>query len=167
VRQPVKQMLDYQAIVWGALAAVIAWTVMTLGGRWWSRWSAGRHRRRATKHAPAPQPESRYVVRLSESGASCARPDGVTESVAWDDLRQVEIVTTDRGPLHPDVFWVLHGSKTGCAVPQGATGEPELLERLQRLPGFRNDVVIQAMGSAENRRFVCWQKPGAAADRPG
>jgi hypothetical protein len=120
---------------------------------------------------PRLQPESQYVVRISEFDVSCARPDGNTESVAWDDLRQVEVVTTDQGPFRPDVFWVLHGSSTGCVVPQGATGEPELLVRLQQLPGFRNRAVIDAMCSADNRRFLCWEKAGgaeqgAAADGP-
>ena len=68
------------------------------------------------------------------------------------------VVTTDKGPSHPDVFWVLHGSDTGCVVPQGATGEPMFLERLQQLPGFRNNAVIEAMCSADNRRFLCWEK---------
>ncbi len=119
---------------------------------------------------PRLQPESHYLVQISESDVSCARPDGNMESVAWDDLQQVEIVTTDDGPFRPDVFWVLHGSTTGCVVPQGATGEPELLERLQQLPGFRNGAVMEAMCSADNRRFLCLEKAGgaeqgAAADR--
>jgi hypothetical protein len=112
--------------------------------------------------APPPadaalMPESLCVVTLSETGVSCTRPGGLRESVAWDDLRRVEIITTDQGPFAADVLWVLHGSSTGCVVPQGATGEPELLARLQALPGFRNDAVIQAMGSTENARFVCWE----------
>jgi hypothetical protein len=120
---------------------------------------------------PLLQPGSRYVVRISESDMSCTHPNGTTESVAWDDLQQVEIVTTDDGPFRPDILWVLHGSNTGCVVPQGATGEPELLGRLQQLRGFRNKDVIEAMTSTENRRFLCWEKTGdaeqgAVADRP-
>ena len=76
----------------------------------------------------------------------------------WDDLQRVEIVTTDHGPFAPDVFWVLHGLKAGCVIPQGATGEKELLERLQALPGFRYEAVIEAMSSTENRRFLCWER---------
>jgi hypothetical protein len=58
----------------------------------------------------------------------------------------------------PDVFWLLHGTDGGCAIPQGATGEKELLERLQALPGFDNAKVIEAMGSSSDRRFLCWQR---------
>jgi hypothetical protein len=118
------------------------------------------------------QPESLYVVRLTESGVSCTDHEGATESAAWADLQKVEIVTTDQGPLLPDVFFVLHGSKANCVVPQGATGDRELLERIQQLSGFRNDMVIEAMSSTDNRRFLCWEKldstePGTMVDRPG
>lgn len=36
--------------------------------------------------------------------AIIVRPDGTTESVAWADLRGVEIVTTADGPWAEDVF---------------------------------------------------------------
>ena len=88
------------------------------------------------------------------------RPDGVQESVRWDDLAEVGIITTDEGPWFEDVFWLLIGSdgKSGCAVPQGAEGMDLLLEALQKLPGFDNRAVIEAMGSTSNARFVCWKK---------
>jgi hypothetical protein len=53
---------------------------------------------------------------------------------------------------------VLHGRDGGCAVPQGATGDRLLLERLQALPGFDNNAVIEAMSSTSRRRFLCWQR---------
>jgi hypothetical protein len=60
----------------------------------------------------------------------------------------------------PDVFWVLHGATEGCAIPQGATGEKELLDRLFALPGFNNGAVIEAMTCCADRRFLCWEKKG-------
>lgn len=103
-------------------------------------------------------PECRFVVRLSESEIVCDRPDGKVERVGWADLQKVEIVTTSSGPMEPDVFWVLHGTDGGCVVPQGATGDRQLLERLQALPGFDNGACIEAMSSASDRRFLCWQR---------
>ena len=145
------------ALAWVVLAGGATWGVMSLLERWRVRRFVQGFMQGA-KSTSALLPESRYVVTLSVSEVSCARPEGVTERVAWDDLHKVEIVTTDRGPLLPDVFWVLHGSRAGCVVPQGATGEPELLARLQQLPGFRNSAVTEAMACSENRRFVCWRK---------
>lgn len=105
------------------------------------------------------EPESRFVVRISDTEVACERPDGKTERVGWNDLQRVEILTTSDGPMAPDVFWLLHGTDGGCAIPQGATGERALLERLQALPGFDNGQVIEAMGSTSDRRFLCWQRP--------
>ena len=85
--------------------------------------------------------------------------DGTIEEVAWEDLVEVQIVTTDEGPFVDDVFFLLAGRNgTGVCVPQGAPGSAPLLERLQRLPHFDNDQVIQAMMSSKNARFVCWKK---------
>jgi hypothetical protein len=103
--------------------------------------------------------ESRFVVRLSDAEIACERPDGKVERVGWAGLQKVEIVTTDDGPFVPDVFWVLHGTDGGCAIPQGAPGDSQLLERLQALPGFDNGAVIEAMTCVSNKRFLCWQRP--------
>jgi hypothetical protein len=104
------------------------------------------------------QPESRFIVRLSDSEIACDRPDGKTERVGWTDLQRVEVLTTSDGPWSPDVFWVLHGTAGGCVIPHGATGDRELLERLQTLPDFDNATLIRAMGSATEKRFLCWQR---------
>ena len=43
-------------------------------------------------------------------------------------------------------------------IPQGAAGEEGLLDRLQKLEGFDNNAVIEAMSATENERFVCWRR---------
>jgi hypothetical protein len=110
---------------------------------------AGRHR------------EERPPVAVDDRGVAYRRPDGTVESVAWAELRGVEIVTTDAGPWSEDVFWVLYGQDGGCAVPQGAKGVDVLLERLQRLPGFDYEASIRAMKCTEDARFPCWHAADA------
>jgi hypothetical protein len=85
-------------------------------------------------------------------------PNGKTETVQWDDLQEVGIITTNEGPFQEDVYWILTGSKGGCAVSGGAQGMKELLERLQKLPRFDNETVIRAMGSTRNDKFQCWKR---------
>jgi hypothetical protein len=97
-------------------------------------------------------------VSFDDSAITRTLPDGKTESVRWDDLQEVGIVTTDEGPMVEDVYWMLLGSNGGCAVPGGALGAKELLNRLQQLPGFNNEAVIEAMGSTSNGSFVCWKR---------
>jgi hypothetical protein len=106
----------------------------------------------------ADQTEQAAWVELSDTGVTYHRPDGISRTVLWDDLRAVLIETTDEGPFVEDVWWILIDSDGHCIIPQGAEPEGELLGRLQQLPGFNNDAVIAAMGSVENQQFVCWQR---------
>lgn len=82
------------------------------------------------------------------------------EEIAWADLIEVGVLTTDEGPFREDVFFMLLGptKEKGCSIPQGAEGSQRLVERLGSLPGFDHEALIRAMGSTSNNRFVCWQK---------
>ena len=98
---------------------------------------------------------------IDEKGVSRALSDGRTEAVEWGELVEVWILTTADGPFCADFFWVLRGSgDRGCVVPSEHAGD--LLERLQRLPGFDNAEVIRASGCTDEARFVCWR--GAPGD---
>jgi hypothetical protein len=113
------------------------------------------------KYASKPlrlEPESRFIVRVSDSEVVCERPDGRTERISWSDLQKMEVITTDEGPFTADVFWVLHGTSSGCVIPQGATGDAELLKHLQALPHFDNNVFTEAQGSTSNQTFICWER---------
>jgi tellurite resistance protein len=61
------------------------------------------------------------------------------------------------------VFWVLVADGSGCVVPSEAEGTDQLLKRLQELPGFDNQAVIQAMASTDNREFLCWKRQEPAS----
>jgi hypothetical protein len=102
-------------------------------------------------------PECMFVATVSESEISVQRPDGTVNSFPISKLQEVAIVTNDSGPIGADVWWVLSDSpNTGLTFPGGATGEQEILEFVQKLPGFDNERLIQSMGSTSNARFVCW-----------
>lgn len=108
---------------------------------------------------------TRDTVTFNDNSIVRVGANGGSESIAWVDLHEVAIVTTEGGPLSDDIFWVLsdrHGS--ACEVSGAAAGSRELLTRLQELPGFDNEAVIAAMASRSGR-FVCWQHPGTRARR--
>ena len=99
------------------------------------------------------------AVQIDDLGVRRTLGSGKVEQVAWRDLVEVQIVTTDEGPYVDDVFFLLIGrDETGCVVPQEDPQSGALLSRLQALPDFDNGKVIEAMGCAENARFVCWKK---------
>ncbi|MFI5777419.1 MULTISPECIES: hypothetical protein [Nocardia] len=84
--------------------------------------------------------------------------NGRIEEVLWQELSEVRIITTADGPFADDVFFVLIGAKgNGCVVPHSAA-DTRFLARLQKLPGFDNEKVIEAMGSVQDRQFLVWRR---------
>jgi hypothetical protein len=98
------------------------------------------------------------TIHIDDEGVRRELGNGKVEQVAWDDLLEVGVLTTSDGPFAEDVFFVLIGRDGGCVVPHGAPESTALLARLQRLPGFDNEVLIRAMTSTEDARFVCWRR---------
>lgn len=81
------------------------------------------------------------------------------ETVAWPDLEAVRIRTTDAGPFADDLHWELYRRDGGVLiVGSEAVGIGDLIERLQRLPGFDNEAVIAASSSTQNALFPCWAR---------
>lgn len=111
---------------------------------------------RLVRRTDAP---ARAVVQFDEDAVTCTHAGGTVEQVRWADLRAVLIETTAAGPAVDDLFWILIGrnAESGCVVPSEAVGCDQLLERLQELPGFDNQAVIQASQCVEEKRFLCWE----------
>jgi hypothetical protein len=86
-------------------------------------------------------------------------PQDEPQSIKWDQLDEVGIVTTDEGPYNEDLYFILMDStqQNGCAIPQGADGVDALIKRLQELDNFSNEELIKAMGCTDNSRFILWQ----------
>ena len=111
---------------------------------------------------PRLDPESKYLVRVTDTDVECTAPDGTVSRISWADLQEVGILTTSGGPFAPDVFWMLLDTAGGCAIPQGTTGDDLLLDRLWKLPGFDGEAFINAMSCATDNKFICWRRGGAA-----
>lgn len=116
-------------------------------------------------HSEPPEPKRQSakphaVVEFDGESITCRRSNGTVETIRWDHLEGVTIMTTSAGPLTDDVFFVLAGKDTGCVVPSEAEGSAELLRRLQTLPGFDNEAVIRAMACTDDATFLCWRREG-------
>lgn len=99
---------------------------------------------------------TRQHVRFDDDRIIRMLGDAEYESVRWDELRAIEIKTTNEGPFVDDVFWVLHAEEGGCVLPSETEGMDVLLSRLQQLPGFDDHAVIEAMGCTDNDQFPVW-----------
>lgn len=85
---------------------------------------------------------------------------GREQSIRWDEIRRLEIVTTDEGPWAPDCFWLLYDAGCVCRLLIVQENMPDgLLSAFQtRLSGFNNEVVIRAMGSTIKQQFLVWHQ---------
>lgn len=96
-----------------------------------------------------------------EVEVACSYPDGKLRKVAWSELVEVRVWTTSEGPFLPDVFWVLHdgGPEPRIIYPQGAVGDPALLEAMHRLlAGFDDEALVRAMASTQDAVFLVWRR---------
>lgn len=85
--------------------------------------------------------------RNAGGGGRGARPDGLSE---------VALMTTSRGPVDDDVYFVLsYVDGTTKSVPLG--DDDALLTELQALPGFDNETFIKAMAFSEDGMSVLWR----------
>lgn len=140
----------------------IAGMVMVAMERY-ARWRVRRAVEARPADGPAPlMPEALCRVTFDEVGVAFSRPGTPDEHVSWAELSVVEVYTNDTGPWGTDVWFVLRGRDGALAVPQGATGDSELIDRLQKLPGFDNAALIEAMTCTDNRVFRCWTRPASA-----
>ena len=119
--------------------------------------------RRAGSRCPEGEglyPECLVVVTVADDRIVVRGPGQPEAGIALGDLREVVVETNDAGPASADVWWRLYGAEPAprCSYPGGATGETAVLERLQALPGFDNDALIEAMGSTSNRRFTVYRR---------
>ena len=106
--------------------------------------------------------EAGVRVRHDEMTITVFQPDGLKDTMAWNDIARVIIETTDEGPFAADLFWLIDDSAgRRLTIPMGASGECELLKLMQRrLEAFDNMIVVEAMGSTERARFVVWEADG-------
>lgn len=111
-----------------------------------------------TLFARAPRPKARVLFDAERIALEHA--DGRTESLAWGDLQQIDLLLSHNGgPWDEQVTWLLAGaSGQRCAIPNRSEGMQELLPRLQELPGFQTKAVLKALFRTENATILCWKK---------
>jgi hypothetical protein len=98
-------------------------------------------------------------ITVDDDGVRRLLADGTEESVSWANLAEVAIRTTPEGPWKEDVFFLLvRAGGGGCAVPAGDPSADDLMSHLQSLPGFDNEMFIEAMTTMDDGLFVVWQR---------
>ena len=99
----------------------------------------------APRHVPL---SARASVEINDSGTLLRRADGSQNLLLHTELKAVEILNED------EVYFLLLGANSSLVIPQATAGSDTLLLHLQKLPGFKNEVFLEAMN--ENGKFACW-----------
>ena len=103
--------------------------------------------------------EKQYVILITDDEIIVTHKGRhYKESVKWDDIQKIEVITTDEGPYLPDFYILLHGTDGGCAVPLGAENFDELFDRFATLQGFNYERYITATSSVDIANFIVWEK---------
>jgi hypothetical protein len=87
-------------------------------------------------------------------------PSKEPESIKWDAIIGIAIETNDQGPFVEDVYWLLASEEKVIKYPSEATGSEEMLKRLQEIPTFNNESLIEAMTCTDNKTFILWDHEG-------
>lgn len=104
---------------------------------------------------------------VHRSGLPEGPEEPATRRLAWSDIRQVDVLTTEDGPLGEDLFFVLmtqDGSDAEALVVSNAQAVPNrLLEAMDRHLGpLDHAQLLKAVGSVTLKRFTLWRRDGAA-----
>lgn len=84
-----------------------------------------------------------------------------TETVRWDQVRRVEVLTHETGPARKDLLFLLYGTgDAGVAVPGPVAERHGLVAELQRrFPGLQQDQWAQAQAATGRATFLLWEQP--------
>jgi hypothetical protein len=106
---------------------------------------------------------------VDASGAQRTLADGRTESVAWDEVTEVDVFTTRVGPHEAaGGAVVLYGDDTrGCIIPLDKVGESGLFDHVHRLPDFDFNAFVDALtAAAAGPRTIDRSGPNLLLPRP-
>lgn len=108
--------------------------------------------------------EQQFAVSVAGDDIICLWPNGEEQRISVSRLMCVHVETNDGGPWGADVWFVLREfDDRELSFPLGAAGERQVIERLERLPGFE----IKGMNSTVRARFLCWLAPDGTRDGEG
>lgn len=131
--------------MWGLVACVLGLVVVFITIR------------RRTKRVWETTPGRPYTVIATDDEIICEHPKRSRESIRWDDVTEIRLVTTSEGPFHPDMWFVFIGDQHGCSVPSEAKGFEQLWDVFKnRFPGMEHEAIISA-GTSDGQKTL-WKK---------
>ena len=136
-----------------AVVLVVSILVFGLLIGWWRNERQRRDDRAAT-----------VEVEVDEDGVRRVLGDGRREAVRWDEVTEVEVITTKVGVHRRDgVLIVLVGdAERGCLLPSAAAREHGLFDALGRFPGLDFRALAAAMEQPPPSHTTIWSRAAPA-----
>jgi hypothetical protein len=106
------------------------------------------------------RPEDDYKIIINGDFVEANHPWWGSGKVRWDDLQQIILINTDKGPWLPDVWLKLVDSTSFCQIPQEVKEFEEIYEIVSRFDGFSFENFIESMACTDNATFLLWEKGG-------
>ena len=101
-------------------------------------------------------PEDHYRVTITAITLEVAYPPAERDTVKWNDINTILIVTKDQGPAQPDVWLTLISDEGKCMIPQGAPGYDDVYDIVSKYKAFDFENVIKAAMCTDNKEFLLW-----------
>lgn len=103
------------------------------------------------------------VFHNNPEGAVFEVEDGASIEFLWSDIKQIEIITTDKGPFEEDAWWSFYSQELNAPIiiPQGDKHKNKIISAVtEHFEGSDEYKMQQAIMHCFNDRFVIWQAPG-------
>jgi hypothetical protein len=103
-------------------------------------------------------------VSLDDERVTRLGADGTASSMRWADLVEVRMASRPARTLSEGVRFVLVGARgEELDIPRPEATQ-DFIDRLQALPGFDTEALIQAIGSWGEGEWICWRAEGPRKD---
>jgi hypothetical protein len=113
--------------------------------------------RKWPKQVHETTPGGPYTLTITANEIACEHPKRDRESIRWDDVTEIRLVTTSDGPWQPDVWLLFVGDSGACSIPTEAKEFDRLWPELnKRFPGLDYQAILAA-GTTDSQKII-WSK---------
>lgn len=102
--------------------------------------------------------EDDYVITISNDNFSVEHLRNPKITIKWNELVDIKLINTDKGPFENDVWLVLNGRFNQCVIPNNCKGYEEIFNIVSKFDNFNFENVIKSMTSTGNEEFLLWRE---------
>ena len=109
------------------------------------------------KNRPSEEPHPITIEADEVSFRIFNAKSNTSDCFNWDDIHEIIIQTTDDGPSYEDFYYHLKFIDCNISIPSEANGMGVFNDYLLELDNFNLQMFIEAIGSTDDKSFLCYQ----------